>query len=313
VAVPYLHKWLNVNRAGLSDGFGGMWTDTFVPENPVIGQYFLGSAYDPAAEYVGLLRGFAPTTVGRGGGLIQAALYVLPLAMTATALVGAWRTARRRRWNDLFPFACFLAMLLFFASYNLADIKFTVFLAFFLIAAAILSLADLAAALPRVRSWLWLLPALAVALGAANYVRFIHPWSMDENNSDLAEALLIRANTAPNDGVLLVGAGQRNSLKVYVPYFAAREVVILDFLFNVNALPKEESFTRVGNRLAAIEARGGTVWAIADIVERQGDALPFLQRHALAPQDLDGILTSRSVGPPVRRDSAPVIYPLRQK
>lgn len=311
VVVAYLHKWLDVTRAGAGAGFGGMWRDTFAPENPVIGRYFLASSYDPVAEYAGLLHGFAPSTAAAGG-WFQAALDVLPIGLTLVAVLGAWRSLRRRRWSDLFPFGCFVALLLFFASYNLADIKFTVFLAFFLIAAAVLSLADVSGAHPRVRPWLSLLPALALVLGVANYTRFIHPWSIDENNRDLTEATLIRRSTRPGDGVMLVGAGRRNGLKVYTPYFGEREPVILDFLFNATALPRDESLARVERRLEAIEARGGTVWVIADIVEKDGDALPFLQRNALAPQDLDALLLRRSVGPPVLWEGAPLIYPLRR-
>lgn len=311
IAVPYLYKWFSVTRAGVSAGFVGVWDNLFAPTNPVIGQYFLASPYDPVAEYMGLLRGFAPTAAAGGSGLLRAALYVLPIGLTVAAVVGAWRAIRIRRWRELFPIACFMALLAFFSGFNLADIKFTAFLAFFLIVAAILSLADLAAALPRVRPWLWVLPVLVVVLGVANYVRFIHPWSLDENNPDLVEALLIRESTRPDDGVMLVGAGHRNGLKVYVPYFGERQAIILDFLFNARALPKEESFARVGRRMSAIEARGGTVWAIADIVEKAGDARPFLERNRLVPQDLDGVLGGRSAGAAVLRDGVPMMYPLR--
>jgi hypothetical protein len=134
---------------------------------------------------------------------------------------------------------------------------------------------------------------------------------MDENNPDLQEALLIRESTAPKDGVMLVGAGRRNGLKVYVPYFGEREAIILDFLFNVRSLPKEESFARVHRRIEAIEGRGGAVWSIADIVEKTGDARPFLKRNALAPQDLDALLAGLAAGPAVQRNGVPVIYPLR--
>jgi hypothetical protein len=312
IAAPYVYKWFNVTRAGALSGFEGMWADFFAPTNPIIDLHFLARSYDPVAEYLGLLRGFAPSAAGGGGGFLQIALYILPVALTCVALAGAWRAVRSGRRKELLPIACFLTMLLFFASYNLGDMKFTVFLAFFLVTAAILSLGDLAAAFPRARPWLWLLPLLVVLLGAGNYVHFIHPWSRDDSNPDLLVALLIRESTGPNDGVMLVGSGHRNGLKVYVPYFGEREVIILDFLFNSKALPREESFARVHRRIEAIEARGGTLWAIADIVEQGQDARSFLERNALTAPDLDGLLVGLDAGPPVRRDGVPLIYPLRQ-
>jgi hypothetical protein len=308
IAAPYVYKWFNVTRAGTLSGFEGMWADFFAPTNPVIDLHFLARSYDPVAEYLGLLRGFAPSAVGGGSTVLQAALYVFPVALTCAALAGAWWAVRSGRRKELLPIACFLTMLLFFASYNLGDMKFTVFLAFFLVTAAILSLGDLADAFPGARPWLWLLPLLVVVLGAGNYVHFIHPWSRDDSNPDLLEALLIRESTSPNDGVMLVGAGHRNGLKVYVPYFGEREVIILDFLFNSKALPREESFARARRR---IEARDGTLWAIAAIVEKGQDARSFLERNALTAHDLDGLLAGMDAGPPVRRDGVPLIYPLR--
>jgi hypothetical protein len=311
IAAPYLYKWAHVPRADRLSGFEGIWTDFFSPANPTTELHFLARSYDPAAEYVGLLRGFAPSAAGDGGAVPWSALYLFPVALTCAALAGAWRPVRSGRRKDLLAIVCFVTMLLFFASYNLGDMKFTVFLAFFLVTAAIPSLGDLAADRPGARRYLWLLPLMVVLLGAGNFVRFIQPWSRDEGNPDLLEALLIRENTGPNDGVILVGTGARNNLKVYVPYFGEREVIILDFLFNSKVLPREESFARVRHRVESIEARGGTVWVIADAVEKGPDTRSFLLRNALTPHDLDGLLARGDAGPPVRRDGVALIFPLR--
>ena len=310
IAAPYLYKWSHAPRADMLPGFEGIWSDFFSPTNPTTEQHFLARSYDPVTEYLGLLRGFAPSAAGGGGLFLQSALYLFPLALTCLALAGAWRAVRSRRRKELLPFACFLTMLLFFASYNLGDMKFTVFLAFFLVTAAIPSLDRLAADRPGARRLLWLLPLMVVLMGAANFARFIQPWSGDESNPDLLEALLIRESTGPYDGVMLVGTGIQNSLKVYVPYFGEREVIILDFLFNSRGLPREESFARVRRRVESIEARGGTVWVIADAVERGPDTRSFLLRNALTARDLDGLLAGVDTGRPVRRDDVPLIYPL---
>src|SRR5262245_9790447 len=310
IAAPYLYKWLHVAREDRLSGLAGLWTDFFAPKNPITERHFLAHSYSPLAEYLGLLRGFVPTA--GGGALLPAALRLFPVALTCVALAGAWRSIRAKRWTELFPFACLLTMLLFFASYNLGDMKFTVFLEFFLVTAAIPSLAVLTADRPKARPWLWLLPLLVVALGAANFVRFIHPWSKDESNADLLEALLIRDNTGPRDGIMLVGTGVRNGLQVYVPDFGEREVIILDFMFNPNVLSRDESIARVRRRIEAIEARGGTLWAVGDIVERGADTRSFIQRNALTPRDLDDLLAGLDPGPPVRRDGVPLIYPLRR-
>jgi hypothetical protein len=313
IAAPYAHKWLNVSRGGALRGFEQMWGDFFAPTNPVTDLHFLARPFSPATEYLALLRGFSPSTSESSSASFQAALYVVPGVLTGTALVGAWRALRDGRRKELLPIACFLTMLLFFSTYNLGDMKFTVFLAFFLVIAAILSAGEMATAYPRIRRWLWVLPVLVILLGAGNYVNFIRPWSRDDTNPDLLDSLLIRERTGPRDGVILVGRGERNNLKVYVPYFGEREVIILDFLFNPSILPRENSFSRVRRRIEAIEARGGALWAIADVVEKGPDTRSFLLRNALTTDALDtNLLVGFDTGPPIGRDGIPLIYPLQR-
>lgn len=312
IAAPYIYKWTHVPRADGLPGLEGLWTDFFSPANPTTELHFLARSYDPAAEYVGLLRGFVPVAAGDGGAAPRLLLYLLPVALTGAALAGARRAVQSGRRKDLLAMVCFLTLLLFYASYNLGDMKFTVFLAFFLVTAAIPPLADLAVARPGARPWLWILPLMVVLSGAGNFAGFIQPWSRDDSNPDLLEALLIRESTGPNDGVILVGTGARNSLKVYVPYFGEREVIVLDFLFNSKVLSREESFARVRRRIESIEARGGKVWAIGDILEKGPDMRSFLSRNALTAHDLDDLLIGLDVGPPVQRDGVALIFPLRQ-
>src|SRR5262245_28031464 len=181
ITAPYLHKWLHVSRGDRLSGWEGLWTDFFAPANPITERHFLAHSYSPLAEYLALLRGFAPSASG-GVDVLRVVLRLFPVVLTGAALAGAWRSIRAGRFKELLPIACFLTMLLFFASYNLGDMKFTVFLELFLIMAAIPALAGLAADRPGTRPWLWLLPLLVVLLGTANFVSFIRPWSKDESN-----------------------------------------------------------------------------------------------------------------------------------
>src|SRR2546425_1385518 len=121
ISVPYVYKWYHVSGADALSGFEGIWADFFTPANPVNDPYFLARPYSPSAENMGLLRGFAPYAAGGGGAVLQAALYLFPMALTCVALVGAWRALRTGRRKELLPIACFLTMFLFFASYNLGD------------------------------------------------------------------------------------------------------------------------------------------------------------------------------------------------
>src|SRR3989442_2923605 len=103
VAVPYLYKWYHVSRADALSGFEGIWADFFTPANPVNDPYFLARPYSPAAEYMGLLRGFAPSAVGGGGAVLQSALYLFPVALTCVALAGARRAVRTGRGQGPLP------------------------------------------------------------------------------------------------------------------------------------------------------------------------------------------------------------------
>lgn len=310
--LPYAWKWTRVEPVGIAAGVLRFLGDLVHPGNPVTQVYLLSRPYSPAIEIEALLRGFAPIPAGAGGAPLQSALGSIPVALTILALAGAWRAAARRRLDDLLPFAAFCALLLFFAAYNAGEMKFTVFLSFFLVCAAIPALHDLAPPGSRAARWLPSLPAAALLLAAGNYAHVIRPWSDDTSNRPLAEAGLIREHTAPPDGLLIIGRGERNALKVYVPYFAQREAIILDFFFNPGVLPPEESLARVRRRLRAVEARGGEVYALADIIERSGDLQAFLRRNGLEPESLNPLLAEYAPGPALRLDGTPLLYPLRR-
>ncbi len=322
VAGLYAFKWSRVEGIGVPAGAVRLWQDFFAPRNPVTEVFFLVRPYSPAAEYAALLRGFAPVAGAAGASAgagpagaaaWQAALRAVPVGLTAVALWGAWRAVSRRRRRTLLMVACFTVLLLFFASYNPGEMKFTPFLSLFLVTAAVLSLDDFAASFPRAgRGALAALPVLAALLAAGNFLHFIRPWTLDESNPALLEALAVRRATRPEDGLLLIGQGARNALKVYVPYFGEREAIILDFQFNAGALTREQSFDLVRRRMEAIEARGGTVYAVADIVEGSPDLDAFLARNRLAPADLQALLGGFVPGPPVAFDGRPFLYPLRR-
>jgi hypothetical protein len=315
VAGLYAYKWSRVEGIGVPSGAVRLWQDFFAPRNPVTEVFFLVRPYNPAGEFAALLRAFAPVAETAGGhaGAWQAALRVIPAALSAAALWGTWRAVSGRRWRTLFTAACFAVLLLFFASYNPGEMKFTPFLTLFLVAAALLSLDELASSYPRAgRAALAALPALAILVAAGNFLHFIRPWTRDESNPPLLEALAARQATRPEDGVLLIGQGSRNALKVYVPYFGEREAIILDFQFNPGALTREQSFDLVRRRLQTIEARGGTVYAVADLVEGSPDRDAFLGRNRLAAADLNAMLGGLAPGPPVVLGGRPYLYPLRR-
>ncbi len=300
--LPYLFRWMIVDRVSALGGIRAMWLHAVAPQGKSVQLYFLTQKYNPFVEFKALVEAMAPQ---------PPALAVLPIACSAMATIGAWWAWRRRDWTTLLCFASFVALLLFFSSYNLASEKFTVFLAAFLVCAAFLGLGELIRRQPRSELVAPLSAGLALLLGVSSLHGYILPRANEETNPSMVKALAVRETTRPEDAVMIVGAGSEVMLKVYVPYFAARELIILDFLFDSDARPTDHSVARVRERIGGVLARGGTLWVVSDIVDHGADFASFTERTRVTAEDVERALTGLAPGPPKRLAENLVLYPYR--
>lgn len=263
-------------------------------KNAVTPQYFLARTPDPRVELRVLAGSIAFAPEGRPapqGSRALAWLGAVILALTPAGAVVAWR---RRDARALLALGCFPVLLLFFTTYNLGVAKFTPFQAGFAIVGLGLSLGPLA----RARRAMLLVAVLcAVQPALLNFRRGVVPSADESGNRDIARTLAIRDALRPEDALVLTGAGNDNILKVLVPYFAQREVIVLDFFFNKGVIDASESFSRVRARAERVRARGGRLAAIADLASGGPDALAFDARNGTSSDDAWRALGGRPGAP----------------
>jgi hypothetical protein len=208
---------------------------------------------------------------GAPAGLIAAAVLLL-------LLLGLRREAgeERRLFRRAMLFWA-LPFLVFFSFWNPGNMEFKIQVALPLLLLA-------AAALSR------LAPTAAAALGAAlaaallwvNLSVGIRPQTEIGANANYQVALAIRRSTPANALVLVTGsfAGYGYG-KIYIPYFAGREVLILDWL-----LGKGHSLAEIRGALAGRASSGQPVYALEEIA-LPGQALAgVLDLHRVPQTDL---------------------------
>lgn len=119
--------------------------------------------------------------------------------------------------------------------------------------------------------------ALAAGLAAANLPALRHDMA-PEHNRALQVAQALRTATPPNAQVVVSGLEPWRELKVYVPYFAERTPVILDFLLVPTNRPRmEAAFERV-----AVGAPPPT-YVLRELLAPEGARARLESRHGLAP------------------------------
>lgn len=133
--------------------------------------------------------------------------------------------------------------------------------------------------------------ALAAVLLAAN-LPAIRLGMAPERNRALVLAQALREATPAGSKVVLSGLEPWRELKVYVPYFAERTPVILDFLL--------ASADRDGAGAALARAAAATAppaFALGELIEGDGAHSRLESRHGLPPGSLAAILGSRCPRP----------------
>ncbi|HPC84310.1 MAG TPA: hypothetical protein P5234_13315 [Thermoanaerobaculaceae bacterium] len=136
-------------------------------------------------------------------------------------------------------------------------------------------------------------PAILLAAGllAANLPAIRHDM-VPANNRVLQLALSLRAATPPGSQVVLSGLDPWRELKVYVPYFAERTPVILDFAL---APSRREDLAALVARIPEPDAP--PTFALGELIDTPGARSRLEARHALPPGSLAARLRALCLRP----------------
>lgn len=109
-----------------------------------------------------------------------------------------------------------------------------------------------------------------------------------ETNRFLSVANEIAHRTGANDWIVISGVGEWEPLKVYLPYFAQRQVFTLDWQFAGPGEPHTEALARLRGRLDAL-SRTGKVYVASEAFSPEHDT-HFAQVHGIGGTELRGAL-----------------------
>jgi len=239
--------------------------------------------YNPLVEYQGLQEGFSPW------GPEDSELFPLDRLVTRALLLSIylavlwqakslWRQFRKP--TGLLG-AWAISYFLFFTAYNIGSIKFAPFQlipVFFLFG---LATKIFLKGLQRASLVKGLLGVGVFLLAEVNFVGFIYPESQLENNLNYQKALFIQQHTQPGDLVIHYGIGENILQKVYLPYFAGRDELILDFTFNPYRASYSEALTFLDQRIAQRAAQGRQVFIFSELLEDEALIRQFHAKHKL--------------------------------
>ena len=236
---------------------------------------------------------------GRPARLIVAGIGLLGFALVAGhGLVTGWR--RRTAGRRTFIQAVSLALLchaVFFTFWSAGHARYW---AMMLPAWLVIVFLGFAERNPPVLPWWkrgeglgWLAAgAVVLTVGGGPFRREIDP----AINSLLGVANSVEAATPPESLVIIAGTGEFNALKAYIPYFARRRLMVLDWRFANPAIPPARAITRLRTYLAEV-LQDRPVYAVSDVLSPAVDEA-FLVGHGVTPgmrHDLFAPFRPRSV------------------
>jgi len=168
----------------------------------------------------------------------------------------------RRPWaNGIVPLVWFLPTFLLFGSWLVGSDKFAAYV------------------------WAPLLILAAVALLAAATVLcgydVVRKQSVGETNPHLARALAIAECTGPEDLVIHTGRGDFQYQKVYLPYFALRQAMVLDPQFDKERWTTKAALDNMSDRIGAHLASGKRVFILGDVADPGPERDQFEDLHGL--------------------------------
>ena len=185
----------------------------------------------------------------------------------------------------------FIPYFLFFSFWDSGNIEFKIHALMPLLLIAVTSLDGLK---PFAAKSLGVLLAGALLLG--NLFFGIRPLADASENTNLQVALAIQKATPAQAQILLTGNFQGYGYgKIYLPYFALRDVAILDWL-----LGKGQSLADILARLKAKAASGRPLYALGEIAERGPAMRSLLDFHHVRESETSRFYSGMSFTPAVR-------------
>ncbi|MEW6368553.1 MAG: DUF2723 domain-containing protein [Acidobacteriota bacterium] len=247
-------------------------------------RWFMGSGFRPDLELMGLLRGVAADPEERSVGMVAVvwAIRSAFLAMIAVALARARAMWRRHRWAVFIAVGWLMSSFIFFSSMNVGNLKFIGFQLVPLLVLCALAFSTLGG--QRVSAAA--VAFLAILLAFTNLLAAIRPYSKIETNEDYRKSAFVRDHTNPEDLVVQMGGGANIAQKVYLPYFAARRGLILDFAFRDQSVAPAEALRRLAARFDSCWAAGGAVFVFSDVLEDDGLMRELWGRSGVPPEQL---------------------------
>jgi len=121
--------------------------------------------------------------------------------------------------------------------------------------------------------------ALAALVLILNFVFGLSPLARSENNRDYILAEAIRQKTPADAEVVIVGSLRGFGMgKIYLPYFALRPALVLDWLV------REHSYEPVKERIGRELAAGKKIFLFSDAASLTPAVRELLKNHALSPE-----------------------------
>lgn len=140
----------------------------------------------------------------------------------------------------------------------------------------------------------------------ANFHGSIKPRNDINSNRNYLLARSIGENTPGNSSIYIAGSGSDSYIygKIYIPYFALRNVVILDW-----KLGKGSTFELLKKELYFSLNRGEPVYFLSEITSLSGTVLDLMKKHGLDPSAYNAFMNQIVFSDPV-----PLVdhYSLRQ-
>jgi hypothetical protein len=207
----------------------------------------------------------------------QAGLLLFSLLPLLLFLPGPPRRPRAR-W--IVPLVWFIPSFLLFGSWAVGSDKYAAYLwaPLLLFAAASLERVTTGRALRGAILGAVTLLAAATVLCGYDVVR---KQSAGETNPHLQRALAIAQCTSPEDLVIHSGRGDYQYQKVYLPYFALRQAMVLDARFDKERWTTQTALDSIASRIGAHLASGKRVFILGDVGDPSPERDQFEDLHGL--------------------------------
>lgn len=137
---------------------------------------------------------------------------------------------------------------------------------------------------------------VVIVVFSANFFSSIEPATFPGNNGPLLLAQAIREKTPENAVIVISGCGSATSMfcKIYIPYFAYRQVMVMDWLLGNNHSLGQVLFT-----LQQLKQRGIPVFFLSELTG-SGKAVDCLrENHHLTQEEYSGFIRNLNLKPGV--------------